>query len=87
MQYKSVIKEEWDKTLEQMLLSYTIYASVDNEFGQDYELIKPSDIKRISYNKPKPATPLKSFFLPVRENVTSERVQEKPRIIIRHPKL
>ena len=73
MQYKCIKKEEWDKTLEQLLLSYTIFASVENEFGQDYELIKPDDIARISYNKPKPATPLKSFFLPVKENVTSER--------------
>jgi len=85
MQYKSIIKDEWDKTLEQLLLSYTIFASVDNEFGQDYEYIGPADIKRITYNNPKPATPLKSFFLPVRENVTSERVQERPRIIIGTP--
>ena len=85
MQYKSIPKEEWDKTIEQLLLSYTIFASVENDYGLDYELIKPSDIANISYNKPKPATPLKSFFLPVRENVTSERVKEKPRIIIGIP--
>lgn len=85
MQYKSIIKEEWDKTLDQLLLSYTIFAGVDNGFGQDYEFIRSTDISRISYNEPKPATPLKKFFLPVRENVTSERVQEKPRIIIGAP--
>jgi sulfhydrogenase subunit beta (sulfur reductase) len=85
MQYNSFTKEEWDKTLEHLLLSYTIFASIENEFGQDYELIRPSDIARISYNKPKPATSLKSFFLPVKENVTSERVDEKPRIILGIP--
>ena len=85
MQYKCIKKEEWDKTLEQLLLSYTIFASVENEFGLDYELIRPADIAKISYNRPKPATPLKSFFLPVRENVTSERADEKPRIIIGIP--
>ncbi|MCX6326405.1 MAG: 4Fe-4S dicluster domain-containing protein [Bacteroidia bacterium] len=85
MQYKSINKEEWDKTLEQLLLSYTIFASVSNAFGQDYELIGPADIAKISYNKPKPATSLKSFFLPVKENVTSERVDEKPRIILGIP--
>lgn len=85
MQYKSITKKEWDKTLEHLLLSYTIFASIENEFGQDYELIRPSDIARISYNKPKPATSLKSFFLPVKENVTSERVDEKPRIILGIP--
>lgn len=85
MEYYSIIKEEWDKTLEQLLLSNTIFASVNNEFGQDYELIKPADISAISYNIPKPATPLKSFFLPVKENVTSGRVPEKPRIILGIP--
>jgi sulfhydrogenase subunit beta (sulfur reductase) len=85
MQYISIPKEEWDKALEQLLLSHTIFAGVANEFGQDYELIKPSDIGKISYNKPKPATSLKSFFLPVKENVTSDRASEKPRIILGIP--
>jgi len=85
MQYTSIKKEEWDKVLENLLSSHTIFASVINEFGQDYELIRPVDIPIISYNKPKPATSLKSFFLPVKENVTSERSAEKPRIIIGTP--
>jgi sulfhydrogenase subunit beta (sulfur reductase) len=58
---------------------------MDYESGQDYELVRPDDIKRISYNKPKPATPLKCFFLPVKENVTSENTIEKPRIILGIP--
>jgi sulfhydrogenase subunit beta (sulfur reductase) len=83
--YLSIKKEEWDKVLEQLLLSYTIFATLKNEFGIDYESIRPNDIENISYNKPKPATSLKSFFLPVRENVTSERNDSKPRIIIGVP--
>lgn len=85
MQYKCIQKEEWDKALEQLLLSYTIFANVENEYGLDYELIRPGDIPKISYNKPKPATSIKSFFLPVRENVTADPVHEKPRIIIGIP--
>ena len=85
MQYRCITKEEWDKTVEHLLLSFAIFASVENDYGLDYELIKPSDIRRISYNKPKPATPLKNFFLPVRENVTSEKVDQKPRIILGIP--
>lgn len=85
MQYKSITKEEWDKTLDQLLLSYTIFASVESEFGLDYELIRPVDIARISYNKPKPITSLKSLFLPVKENVTSEILDGKPRIILGIP--
>ena len=85
MQYKCIKKEEWDKVLEQLLLSYTIFANIENEFGLDYELIRPKDIAGISYNKPKPATPVKNFFLPISENATSDRNDEKPRIILGVP--
>jgi sulfhydrogenase subunit beta (sulfur reductase) len=85
MQYYGINKEEWDKTLEHLLLSHTIFATFNNEFGQDYELIKPEDIGGITYNIPKPSTSLKSFFLPVRENVTSARTSQKPRIILGIP--
>jgi ferredoxin len=85
MQYKCINKEEWDKSIGQLLLSYSIFACVENEYGLDYELIRPEDINKISYNKPKPSTPLKSFFLPVKENVTSENFEPKPRIIIGVP--
>jgi sulfhydrogenase subunit beta (sulfur reductase) len=86
MLYKCIKKEEWDKTIEQLLLSYTIFASVENEYGVDYELIRPSYIQKISYNKPKPVTPLKNFFLPVKENVTShDKTDEKPVIILGIP--
>jgi len=85
MNYLIIEKEEWDKHLNNSLASHTLFASVSDEFGQDYELIKPEDIGRISYNKPKPATPLKSFFLPVKENVTSAIHSDKPRIILGVP--
>ena len=85
MQYRSVKKEEWNRVLERLISSHTVYANIGDEFGLDYELIRPADISRIIYNKPKPATSLKSFFLPVKENVTSERNSEKPRIIIGTP--
>ncbi len=85
MRYLSIKKEEWDKALERLLASYAIFATVTNEFGLDYEIVTPESISRISYNTPKPATPLKSFFLPVRENVSSERPAEKQRIVIGAP--
>jgi sulfhydrogenase subunit beta (sulfur reductase) len=85
MQYKSITKEEWDRTLEQLLSSHDVFAPVSNEFGQDYELIKSTGISGITYNKPKPVTSLKNFFLPVKENVTAERAAEKSRIIIGIP--
>ncbi len=85
MQYLSIKKEEWDKAIEQLLLSYTIFAALDNEFGIDYELVRPDNILRISYNKAKPATSLKTFFLPVKENVTSGIALKRQRVIIGAP--
>jgi sulfhydrogenase subunit beta (sulfur reductase) len=85
MRYLSIKKEEWDKTIEQLLLSYAIFATVDNEFGLDYEMVSPANIGKISYNKAKPATSLKTFFLPVKENVTSTGLLDKFRIILGAP--
>jgi sulfhydrogenase subunit beta (sulfur reductase) len=85
MQYKSIGKEEWDKALEKLLSSHIIFANVSNDFGQDYELINQDDIARITYNKPKPAASLKNIFLPVKENVTTDKTGSKPRIIIGAP--
>jgi sulfhydrogenase subunit beta (sulfur reductase) len=85
MSFYSIKKEEWDKILDQLILSYSVFATISNEYGQDYELLKPADIPNISYNKPKPATPLKSFFLPVKEDVTNPGDKEKTRIIIGVP--
>jgi sulfhydrogenase subunit beta (sulfur reductase) len=85
MQYKRIKKEEWDIRLRQLLLSHTIFAVTENDYGLDYELIEEWDIPRISYNKAKPVTPLKNFFLPVSENVTTESKIEKTRIIIGAP--
>ncbi|MFH0842899.1 MAG: 4Fe-4S dicluster domain-containing protein [Bacteroidota bacterium] len=85
MQYKSIKKEEWDQFLEKLITSHIVYANVADEFGQDYELLKTAHIPVISYNKPKPATSLKSFFLPVRENVTSEISTGRKRVIIGAP--
>ena len=85
MQYKSIKREDWEKALEKLLSSFVIYSNISDEFGQDYELLRAGDIPKITYNKPKPATSLKSFFLPVKENVTSDRDPLKPRIIIGAP--
>jgi len=85
MNYYFIKKEAWDKVMEALLSSCNIYAPVVNEYSQDYELLTPALIPSILYNKPKPVSPLKIFFLPVKENVTAERKDEKPRIIIGVP--
>lgn len=85
MHYRSITKEDWDRAIAGLLGTYNVYATICNSFSQDYELITPEDIHLISYNKPKPVTSLKNFFLPVKENVTLERSTEKSRIIIGTP--
>jgi sulfhydrogenase subunit beta (sulfur reductase) len=85
MQHYSITKEEWDTALGNLVLSHDIFAAFGNGSGQDYEPVTIHNIGLITCNKPKPATPLKSFFLPVRENVTSARNPSRPRIIIGAP--
>jgi ferredoxin len=85
MGYYRFIKKDWDRRLEELTLSHIVFASVQNEFGQDYELIKPENVKSVIYNNPKPITSLKTFFLPVRENVSSHEFDGLPRIILGIP--
>jgi sulfhydrogenase subunit beta (sulfur reductase) len=81
----TIDRKNWDKTLEEMLFSFDVYASVENDFGQDYEQVTRELIPKIVYNTPKPATPLKSFFLPVRENVSTAPLTCPRRIVIGIP--
>jgi len=83
--YYSINRESWESSIIRLTSSFNIYASVDNGYSLDYELVDKRNISAIAYNKPKPATPLKTFFLPVRENVTTEIRPGKPRIIIGTP--
>jgi ferredoxin len=48
-------------------------------------MVRPENISRISYNKAKPATSIKTFFLPVKENVTSGVPLKRQRVIIGAP--
>ena len=85
MLYAGIRKEDWHRSLEKLLATYDIFVPVKDEFSLDYEPFRPGQADKIAYNTPKPATPLKNFFLPVRENVTSAREGSRPRIIIGAP--
>lgn len=85
MQNISIKKEEWDKTLGQLLDSHSVFAAIRNEFGLDIEKVTPSGIEKIVYNTAKPVTSLKNYFLPVKEDVTAELIPGKPGIIIGAP--
>ena len=81
----SIQKQEWDDKILQLLSSFTIYAPLDNGYSSDYVKLDNKTIPSVVYNKPKPVTPLKNFFLPVKENVTSSGSPETPMIIIGAP--
>ena len=85
MGYFKISKGDWDSSLQKLIQSHTVFASVKNESGHDYDLIKAETIADIVYNRPKPFTSLKTFFLPVKENVTSGKPDSKTRIIIGIP--
>lgn len=85
MHYINIKKEDWHSSLEKLLPAYDIFVPVKNEFSLDYEPFRLNEADHILYNTPKPATPLKNFFLPIRENVTTDRESGKNRIIIGAP--
>lgn len=81
----AVPKQEWDERLYQLLSSFDLYAPVENEFSCDYELLDADTFSGIVYNKAKPVTPLKKFFLPIKENVTSGNQEDRPVVILGAP--
>ncbi|NMC40701.1 MAG: hypothetical protein GYA43_05940 [Bacteroidales bacterium] len=85
MEYLYTKKALWVELLERLLASHDIFGPVAGEHFQEYEHLTAATIPEVVYNRPKPASPLKIFFLPVRENVTSAPPPEKQRIIIGVP--
>jgi sulfhydrogenase subunit beta (sulfur reductase) len=79
-----ISKHKWDHFLSLITSNYNIYAPQKRWDTIDYELLSENNINDVIYNVPKPTTPLKTFFLPVKENVVTERNTQK-RIIIGAP--
>ena len=81
----SLFSSDWNKVLEEIVPMYNIYATIKNDNSIDYELVNLDNISEIIYNIPKPTTPLKTFYLPIKENLTTEVRNDKKRIIIGTP--
>jgi ferredoxin len=81
----AIPKSEWDERLNQLLPSFDLYAPVENDFSCDYIKLDADTIPEIIYNKPKPVTPLKNFFLPIKENVTTDNSGAFPVVLIGAP--
>lgn len=83
--YYQLGKETWDGALTGLLSAHRIYAPIIDDNNQDYELIDKDLISQIIYNTPKPVTPLKVFFSPIKENVVAKSAPGLPAIIIGVP--
>ncbi len=75
----------WNSFLSELLRDYYIYAPFRFERHLDYSLVTKNILEDIVYNHPKPTTPLKSFFLPVKENIAKPHPNGKKRVIIGSP--
>ena len=62
----------WNDLLKELAKEYSIYGPVQCDNELDYELLNNNNINDVIYNKPKPATPLKTFLLPVKQNLVKE---------------
>ncbi len=78
-------KHEWDVVVGKLVDFFIVYAPVLNWECLDYEIITPGNVGKIRYNQAKPVTPLKTFFIPVRENLTLLQQVGKKRVIIGAP--
>jgi sulfhydrogenase subunit beta (sulfur reductase) len=76
-----ISEAEWQSALIRISGTFQVYAPVGFNGSQDYELVDNENARSIVYNKPKPSTPVKTFFLPVKENVT-ERLKEHSTVLI-----
>jgi len=74
-------KNRWDEAVAKLSETYQVYAPVEIWDRLDYKLIHPGDTSEIVYNKSRPATPLKSFLLPVKQNVTKPTAVQRKIVI------
>ncbi len=77
-------KEKWNSLLVELLQDYQVYAPF--LFGEqiEYAAVNESNAADVIYNRPKPASPLKTLFLPIRENLFAYNGKSK-RVIIGVP--
>ncbi|MBN1158986.1 MAG: 4Fe-4S dicluster domain-containing protein [Bacteroidales bacterium] len=79
-----ITRANWNLFLDSLLTEMDIYVPVDNGYSIEYE-IYASNLEGVVYNRPVPVSPLKSFFLPVKENVVIHRKIHNKRLIIGVP--
>ena len=77
-------QQNWNDLLKELAKEYHIYGPVQYDNELDYELLNDYNINDVKYHIPKPATPLKTFLLPVKQNLVKEN-KLQPAIIVGIP--
>ncbi|MFW6226768.1 MAG: hypothetical protein ACOC31_01565, partial [Bacteroidota bacterium] len=77
-------KEKWNALLVRLLQYYQVYAPCLYDEQVEYAVITKENVNGIVYNCPKPVSPLKTLFLPIRENLFMNNGKSK-RIIMGVP--
>jgi sulfhydrogenase subunit beta (sulfur reductase) len=79
-----ISRSEWHTFLLGLSERNAVYAPVKINNYIDYRLFTDT-VEEVEYNTAKPVTPLKTFFLPVKENLVIEKKYYNKRIIIGVP--
>ena len=85
MQVYQISGSGWGGVVAQLLRDYTVYAPYYRWGHLDYQQVESATINQIVYFRAKPTTPLKAFFLPVKELVTKDNGPEEKRIVLGIP--
>lgn len=74
----------WHLFLRNISREMDVFVPVNNGFHIEYELFN-NNTRPIIYNRPVPVTPLKTFFLPVKENVVIDKKNHNKKLIVGVP--
>lgn len=83
--YYALTTSRWNTLLSSLLSDYDIYAPFHFDESIEYSIVTEKNVNDIIYNQPKPSSPLKTFFLPVKENVVNPTESDKKRIVMGAP--
>jgi len=80
-----ITKATWNAVLIALLEENEVYAPFIFGENIEYACVTENSVDRIIYNQAKPASPLKTFFLPIKENVITQSKKIGKRIILGAP--
>lgn len=84
MRAYSISLKQWVKTLSKISTKNKVFAPIKQYDYIDYALLTDENISDIAYNQAKPVTPLKTFFFPIKDNVTIN-ADDNPKVVFGVP--